>query len=96
VAARNLKEIQKIGQRLEPDSEGNVPGTASVYSERVAAAVNIKVASQREKAARYGLKYGRCAGKVVASAHCGMNVNPKLWKGRERLSCQPALFLRKL
>ena len=81
VAGEDLKEIQKIGQRLEQILK-DVPGTASVYSERVAGGRYIKVDIQREKGARYGLNIADVQ-QVVASAIGGMNVTQTI-EGLER------------
>ena len=72
IAGPELSEIQKIGQQLETLLK-DVPGTASVYSERVAGGRYIKVDIQREKAARYGLSVAEIQ-QVVATAIGGMNV----------------------
>lgn len=72
VAGPDLKQIEKIGRRLEQVLK-NVPGTASVYSERVAGGRYIKVDIQRDKAARYGLNIADIQ-QVVATAIGGMNV----------------------
>ncbi|MED5523710.1 MAG: efflux RND transporter permease subunit [Pseudomonadota bacterium] len=81
VAGEDLKEIQKIGQRLEQILK-DVPGTASVYSERVAGGRYIKVDIQREQAARYGLNIADVQ-QVVATAIGGMNVAQTI-EGLER------------
>jgi len=81
VAGPDLKVIQKIGQQLEIILQ-DVPGTASVYSERVAGGRYIKVDIQREKAARYGLNIADVQ-QVVASAIGGMNVTHTV-EGAER------------
>ncbi len=72
VAGPELTKIQEIGQQLEKIL-ADVPGTASVYSERVAGGRYIKVDIQREKAARYGLNIADVQ-QVVSSAIGGMNV----------------------
>ena len=72
VAGEDLREIQKIGQRLEQILK-DVPGTASVYSERVAGGRYIKVDIQRAQAARYGLNIADVQ-QVIATAIGGMNV----------------------
>ncbi|HAU16547.1 MAG TPA: CusA/CzcA family heavy metal efflux RND transporter [Gammaproteobacteria bacterium] len=72
VAGPDLDMIQQIGQQLE-SILAEVPGTASVYSERVAGGRYIKVDIQREKAARYGLNIAQVQ-QVVATAIGGMNV----------------------
>ena len=74
-------EIQKIGQQIETILSG-VEGTASVYSERVAGGRYIKVDTQREQAARYGLNIADVQ-QVVSSAIGGMNVTQSV-EGLER------------
>jgi len=54
VAGPELKVIEGIGQQLETILQ-DVPGTRSVYSERVVGGRYIKVDIDRAKAARYGL-----------------------------------------
>ena len=81
VAGPDLQEIEKIGKRLEQVLK-DLPGTASVYSERVAGGRYIKVDIQREKAARYGLSIADVQ-QVVATAIGGMNVTQTV-EGRER------------
>ncbi len=81
VAGPDLKVIQGIGQQLETILK-DVPGTASVYSERVAGGRYIKIDIQREKAARYGLNIADIQ-QVVASAIGGMNVTQTV-EGLER------------
>ncbi len=72
VAGQDLAQIQKIGQQLESILK-DVPGTASVYSERVAGGRYIKVDIDRERAARFGLNIADVQ-QVVATAVGGMNV----------------------
>tara|TARA_R110001599_G_scaffold58415_1_gene161268 strand:- start:1820 stop:4951 length:3132 start_codon:yes stop_codon:yes gene_type:complete len=81
VAGADLNIIQGIGKQLEEILE-NVPGTASVYSERVAGGRYIKVDIQREKAARYGLNIADIQ-QVVATAIGGVNVTQTV-EGLER------------
>jgi len=54
IAGPSLKTIEGIGQQLEVILQ-DVPGTRSVYSERVVGGRYIKVDIDRAKAARYGL-----------------------------------------
>lgn len=81
VAGPDLKEIEKIGRRLEQVLK-DVLGTASVYSERVAGGRYIKVDIQRDKAARYGLNIADVQ-QIVATAIGGMNVTQTI-EGLER------------
>ena len=81
VAGPDLTKIQEIGQQLESILK-DVPGTASVYSERVVGGRYIKVDIKREKAARYGLNIADVQ-QVVATAIGGMNVT-KTVEGLER------------
>ncbi len=72
IAGSNLTEIEAIGKQLEIIVK-DIPGTASVYSERVAGGRYIKVDIQRDKAARYGLNIADVQ-QVIATAIGGMNV----------------------
>ncbi|TQV73939.1 efflux RND transporter permease subunit [Aliikangiella marina] len=81
VAGPDLNVIQKIGQQLESVLK-ELPGTASVYSERVAGGRYIKVDIRREKAARFGLNIADIQ-QVVATAIGGMNVTNTV-EGLER------------
>ena len=81
VAGPNLNKIQKIGQQIEILLK-DLPGTASVYSERVAGGRYIKVDINREKAARYSLNIADVQ-QVVATAIGGMNVTETV-EGQER------------
>jgi len=81
VAGPNLSVIQDIGKQLEVILK-DVPGNASVYSERVAGGRYIKVDIKRGKAARYGLNVVEIQ-QGVATAIGGMNVT-KTVEGLER------------
>ncbi|GHB59488.1 cation transporter [Psychrosphaera saromensis] len=81
VAGADLTVIQEIGKQLEVLLK-DVPGTASVYSERVVGGRYIKVDIQRQKAARYGLNIAEIQ-QVVASAIGGVSVT-KTVEGLER------------
>ena len=81
VAGPDLGVIQSIGQDLERILE-QVPGTASVYSERVAGGRYVKVDIKREKAARYGLNIADVQ-QVISTAVGGMNVTETI-EGLER------------
>ena len=81
IAGPELRVIQEIGQQLETLLK-DVPGTASVYSERVAGGRYIKVDIDRERAARFGLNIADVQ-QVVATAVGGMNVSQTV-EGLER------------
>ena len=81
IAGPDLSKIQQIGKQLESILK-DVPGTASVYAERVAGGRYIKVDIQREKAARYGLNIADIQ-QVVSTAIGGMNVSQTV-EGLER------------
>ncbi|WP_273150459.1 efflux RND transporter permease subunit [Methylophaga thiooxydans] len=81
VAGEELTVIQQIGQQLETIL-ADVPGTASVYSERVAGGRYIKVDIDREKASRFGLNIADVQ-QIVASAIGGVNVTQTV-EGLER------------
>ena len=83
VAGPDLSVIQDIGLQLETILK-TVPGTTSVYAERVAGGRYIKVDIQRLKAARYGLNIADIQ-QVVATAIGGMNVTQTV----ERLERYP-------
>jgi len=81
VGGEDLKQIQFIGQQLETILS-DVPGTASVYSERVAGGRYIKVDINRAQAARYGLNIADVQ-QVVATAIGGQNITQTI-EGLER------------
>ncbi len=81
VAGPDLKVIEDIGQQLERVLE-DVPGTASVYSERVAGGRYVDVAIDRERASRFGLNISDVQ-DIIASAVGGMNVTQTV-EGLER------------
>ncbi|MBY4677579.1 efflux RND transporter permease subunit [Marinobacterium arenosum] len=81
VSGPDLAVIQQVGQQLE-QVLAKVPGTASVYSERVAGGRYIKVDIKRDKASRYDLNIADVQA-VVATAIGGMNVSQSI-EGLER------------
>ncbi|GAA6151103.1 efflux RND transporter permease subunit [Pseudoteredinibacter isoporae] len=81
VAGPDLNTIQDIGQDLEKILS-SVPGTTSVYSERVAGGRYIKVDISRDKASRFGLNIADIQ-QVVSTAIGGMNVTQTV-EGQER------------
>lgn len=81
VAGPDLKIIQSIGKQLEYIL-GEVKGTASVYSERVAGGRYLDIDIQRQKAARFGLNIADVQ-QVIVSAIGGMNITQTV-EGLER------------
>lgn len=81
VLGPNLEELEKIGLALEHQLR-EVPGTRSVFSERVTTGYFLDIIVKREEAARYGLRVEDVL-EVVESAVGGMNVTTTI-EGRER------------
>jgi len=81
IAGPELEVIEQIGQQLETIL-APVPGTTSVYAERVAGGRYIKVDIDRLQAARYGLNIADVQ-QVIATAIGGMTV-AKTVEGLER------------
>ncbi len=81
VAGDDLAVIEKLGKRIEQIVK-DIPGTVSVYSERVTGGRYITVDIDRDAAARYGASVAEIQG-VVSSAIGGMNVSQTI-EGRER------------
>ena len=81
VAGPDLKVIDGIGQDIERVLK-NVPGTVSVYSERVAGGRYVDIVIDRERASRFGLNISDVH-DVIASAVGGMNVTQTV-EGLER------------
>lgn len=77
----NLKKIEEIGQELERVLK-DVPGTRSVYAERVAGGYFLDYNLKREELARYGLSVME-AEMIIGSAVGGENVTTTV-EGRER------------
>jgi len=77
----NLEEIQKIGQHLEGILQ-KVPGTRSVFGERVAGGYFVDFDLDRDQIARYGLTIGEVQ-EVIMTAIGGDNVSMTV-EGRER------------
>ncbi|MCY4129637.1 MAG: CusA/CzcA family heavy metal efflux RND transporter [Gammaproteobacteria bacterium] len=73
IAGPDLDVIQSIGQELEAVL-ADVPGTESVYSERVHGARYINVNIDRDRAARYGLHVENIQ-EVVRTAVGGTNIS---------------------
>ena len=81
VAGPDLTVIERIGMELEI-ALADVPGTASVYSERVAGGRYVEVDIDRRRASRYGLNIEDVQ-DIVRTAVGGMNVTQTV-EGRER------------
>ena len=81
VAGPDLKVIEEIGREIERVL-ADVPGTASVYSERVAGGRYVEIVPDRVTAARYGLNIGDI-NTIVAAAIGGVNVTTTV-EGLER------------
>jgi Cu(I)/Ag(I) efflux system membrane protein CusA/SilA len=76
-----LEEIEKIGLQLEQHLK-DVPGTRSVYAERVTTGYFLDFNIKREEAARYGLSVDDIQ-EVIQSAVGGMNLTTTI-EGRGR------------
>ncbi|NNE60631.1 MAG: efflux RND transporter permease subunit [Woeseia sp.] len=81
VAGPDLNVIERIGKDLERVLQ-DVPGTASVYSERVAGGRYVDVDIDRKRASRYGLNINDVQ-DIVRTAIGGMNVTQTV-EGLER------------
>jgi Cu(I)/Ag(I) efflux system membrane protein CusA/SilA len=77
----DLAEIEKIGQHVEGILQ-KVPGTRSVFGERVAGGYFVDFDLNREQIARYGLRIGDVQ-DVIMTAIGGENVSTTI-EGRER------------
>lgn len=81
ISGPDLKVIEEIGERIEQVVQ-QVPGTASVYSERVAGGRYITIDIDRLKAARLGLNI-QDVQDIIRTAVGGMNVTETV-EGLER------------
>ncbi len=81
IAGDDLKTIEEIGRHIEGLIK-DVPGTLSVYSERVTGGNYLDYEIDRLSAARYGLTVGDVQ-DVIQSAIGGMNITTTV-EGRER------------
>jgi Cu(I)/Ag(I) efflux system membrane protein CusA/SilA len=81
ILGSDLNEIERIGKDLEAALK-DVPGTRSVYAERVTTGYFIDIVVRREAAARYGLGVEQVQ-NVVQSAIGGMNLTTTV-EGRQR------------
>jgi Cu(I)/Ag(I) efflux system membrane protein CusA/SilA len=76
-----LEELQKLGEQVEPIMR-KLPGTRSVYAERVAGGYYIDFVIRRKEAARYGLTVEDIE-DVIQSAIGGKNITTTI-EGLER------------
>ncbi len=81
ISGSDLKEIERIGIRLETIMR-DIPGTRSVYAERVAGGYFVDFNPRRDQLARYGLTIGKLQ-SVIMSAIGGENITTTI-EGRER------------
>ncbi|MBT8093859.1 MAG: CusA/CzcA family heavy metal efflux RND transporter [Gammaproteobacteria bacterium] len=81
IAGPDLRVIEDIGRQLEQILDG-LPGTASVYSERVAGGRYVDVDIDRERASRFGMNIADIQ-DIIRSAVGGMNVTQTV-EGLER------------
>jgi Cu(I)/Ag(I) efflux system membrane protein CusA/SilA len=77
----NLKEIERIGEELEGILK-DIPGTRSVYAERVTGGYFVDIVPRRDQLARYGLTISQMQ-DVIMSAIGGEDVTTTV-EGRER------------
>lgn len=77
----DLETIEKIGLEIE-DAIKDIPGTRSVYAERVNTGYFIDIKPKREVIARYGLSIDD-VNTIVQTAIGGMNITTTV-EGRER------------
>ncbi|MCH7649611.1 MAG: efflux RND transporter permease subunit [Nitrospinae bacterium] len=81
IAGDDLNILQSLGQQIEAVVR-TIPGTLSVYSERVVGGNYFDFEIDREQAARYGLTMGDIQ-DVIQTAIGGMNITTTI-EGRER------------
>jgi Cu(I)/Ag(I) efflux system membrane protein CusA/SilA len=77
----NLDELEKLGLAIEHHMK-SIPGTRSVYAERVTTGYFLDINVRREEAARYGLAV-QDVQDVIESAIGGMDLTTTI-EGRER------------
>ncbi|HPD56318.1 MAG TPA: CusA/CzcA family heavy metal efflux RND transporter [Smithellaceae bacterium] len=81
ILGTNLEEIERIGLELEHHLR-DVPGTRSIYAERVATGYFLDIVINRESIARYGLAVDD-VNEVIQTAIGGMNLTTTV-EGRAR------------
>ena len=83
VYGSDLAEIQRIGEHLEHVMR-DIPGTRSVFAERVTGGYFVDIEPKRDQLARYGLTIEKLQ-DVIMSAIGGENITTTI-EGRERYS----------
>ncbi|MGH7337003.1 MAG: efflux RND transporter permease subunit, partial [Myxococcota bacterium] len=83
VFGRDLAQIEEVGRSLEAILSG-VPGTRSVYAERILGGTYVDFEPDRSALQRYGLNVGD-AQRIVETAIGGMEISQTV-EGRERYS----------
>ncbi|HEY6000022.1 MAG TPA: efflux RND transporter permease subunit [bacterium] len=81
IAGADLAQIQKIGEQLEA-IVAKVPGTRSVFAERVTGGYFVDIEPRRDQIARYGLTIAAVQ-RVIMTAVGGENITTTI-EGRER------------
>ncbi|KTC72152.1 Cation efflux system protein cusA [Legionella birminghamensis] len=81
IAGPDLNTIQKLGEQVEYILK-TIPGTASVFAERVSSSRYVTIDINRLKAARYGLNIADVQ-ELIETAVGGLNVSQTV-EGRER------------
>ncbi len=81
IFGKNLAQIEKVGKEIE-NAVHDIPGTASVYAERVTGGYYLNIDPDRAALARYGITIGEVQ-NVIASALGGMKVTTVV-EGNER------------
>lgn len=81
ILGSNLEEMKKIGIALENNLK-DIPGTRSVYAERVATGYFLDITIRKNDVARYGLTVDD-VGEIIQVAIGGMNLTTTV-EGRQR------------
>lgn len=81
IFGKNLSEIERIGEELEKMLK-EIPGTRSVFAERVAGGYFVDFVPRRDQLARYGLTVDQVQ-MIILSAIGGENITTTV-EGRER------------
>ena len=81
ILGADLREIERLGLAIEQRLR-DIPGTRSVYAERVNTGYYLDIKVKREAAARYNLRVGDVL-DIVQSAAGGLNLTTTV-EGRER------------